>query len=888
MFRRLAALTASALLVPALLAPVVAITAAEPATVTFVEAAPISAAGDVVTAIGLRAEPGVRPEAAAVVVLVDTSASQTGRFRDRSLAAVRQILAAGGPRDVFSVAAVDVSCEPLTTSFLPASDSGLEEALGRLAARTPLGSTDFVTGLSEAADSLADRSEAKFIVYVGDGPGIEGVDPGEFFRCVHRLADARIAVSSIGIGSSVNWPLLAATAAGTGGLFAEGTSDAASAQTVAQSHVHSIRWPGQATCVLETGTTVRLLPTRMPPLRADRDTVVFADGNAGGGALDLVVDADEGEDAASASHLAIPAAVPRESNAYLVELVRNALPTDGVFLPLLGRESLDVAKSVIREEAAGLALLARQAEAAGARDSAVRLAEASLRRDPDNAEAAVIRQVAQREAVATVEELPAGSSAESADVDALASEPDAELAELEAMRRVRAQAREREIAVRLREARQLLSTDPDRARDLLKNVRDEMLRDTDLDAAARDRLTAQIEMRIREANVRAREKIECDLAAERKAAIGRERQRLNSELEAREAKLKQLVNRYNALVEEGIRVGYSQSERYPQIIQGEAVTGYEEPSTAFLEAERIVGDEILRETGELYANYPIPMPARELGRTAPLVAKIREYDAENYRTRRDQERGFMDSLHLVDVAAIPLPDDPPIIYPSAPLWRRLNERRAKYKSATYEPISRVEKKINDSLDQDTGAGFRFEQNSLSDLKSAIESQYNIPVVFDAKALEGFDLAEPTITENLPGVPLRSALRQILGANDLTYVVKNDVLKITTKEAAAEDLVVKAYPVGDLVIPLSVSQGVNPFNLGGANPQQQNNGIQPGGAGGGFGGGGFGGGICWVAREVYGVHDARWLVFREWLTREAPSWLHDAYGMHGESFARCLR
>jgi hypothetical protein len=169
-------------------------------------------------------------------------------------------------------------------------------------------------------------------------------------------------------------------------------------------------------------------------------------------------------------------------------------------------------------------------------------------------------------------------------------------------------------------------------------------------------------------------------------------------------------------------------------------------------------------------------------------------------------------------------------------------------------------------------------NSLKDLKAAIEAQYGIPVVFDTKALEGFDLEEPTITENLPGIPLRSALRQILGANDLTYVVKDDVLKLTTKQAAAETMIVRAYPVGDLVIPLNPMNGVNPFNLGGANPQQQNNGIQPG-----LGNQGQQG-FCWVAREVYGEENPKWLLFRAWLLTEAPDWLRDAYHTHGEAFA----
>ena len=45
-----------------------------------------------------------------------------------------------------------------------------------------------------------------------------------------------------------------------------------------------------------------------------------------------------------------------------------------------------------------------------------------------------------------------------------------------------------------------------------------------------------------------------------------------------------------------------------------------------------------------------------------------------------------------------------------------------------------------------------------------------------------------------------------------------------------------------------------------------------------------GGACWVAREVYGAHNPQWLLFRAWLLTDAPAWLRDAYGTHGEQFA----
>jgi len=67
----------------------------------------------------------------------------------------------------------------------------------------------------------------------------------------------------------------------------------------------------------------------------------------------------------------------------------------------------------------------------------------------------------------------------------------------------------------------------------------------------------------------------------------------------------------------------------------------------------------------------------------------------------------------------------------------------------------------------------------------------------------------------------------------------------------------------------------------------------GGGMGGMGGGGMGGmggggmGMCWVAREVYGPTDPRWLLFRTWLLADAPTWLVDLYAQHGEMAAEWI-
>jgi len=60
-------------------------------------------------------------------------------------------------------------------------------------------------------------------------------------------------------------------------------------------------------------------------------------------------------------------------------------------------------------------------------------------------------------------------------------------------------------------------------------------------------------------------------------------------------------------------------------------------------------------------------------------------------------------------------------------------------------------------------------------------------------------------------------------------------------------------------------------------------------------GSLGGGIasgaiakyCWVAREVYGLHNPAWIAFRYWMLNESPSWFRTIYIRFGERFAKFI-
>ena len=53
------------------------------------------------------------------------------------------------------------------------------------------------------------------------------------------------------------------------------------------------------------------------------------------------------------------------------------------------------------------------------------------------------------------------------------------------------------------------------------------------------------------------------------------------------------------------------------------------------------------------------------------------------------------------------------------------------------------------------------------------------------------------------------------------------------------------------------------------------------------GGAFKGLFCWVAREVYGAENPRWLQFRQWMLQESPTWFFNLYVKYGERFAKFI-
>jgi len=396
---------------------------------------------------------------------------------------------------------------------------------------------------------------------------------------------------------------------------------------------------------------------------------------------------------------------------------------------------------------------------------------------------------------------PAATAPDSA-LDAFLAEEGAFLDEVQNQKRLAEEIIQAEVERQLSRTRSMLDTDPAGAIADLKATLTNLERSPDVSAEIRAQLRDQIVTAIKEAQRRQLVKNERDqLRAEREAAR-RERERIISEASRREEKVKQIVARYNSLMDEG---------------------RYRDAEAAGYDARDL-------------------KPRNPAITTAIHTARMTGYVRDMMAVREARHKGIVDTLFQVEKAHVPFSDEPPITYPDPQVWEELTLRRKKYASIDLAKRGGAEEAIFDALDDTTT--LEFIETPLQDVVDYLKDLHGIEIQIDHRALEDVGIGSDTpITRNLKGITLRSALRLMLKEMDLTYVVRDEVLQITTPEEAESELTTKVYPVADLVLPINSGAGANPFSMGGGLGGQGGfgGGLGGGGMGGGFGGGGLGGG-----------------------------------------------
>ena len=212
-----------------------------------------------------------------MIILFNTSASQAGVYRDKSLEALGGLLATLGAKDRVQLIAVDLNAMPLTPWICRPARGRDRCGLAKLREPRAAGSHRLGRGSLESHRRLGGiQGAAKEVVYIGDGSSKANAMVGEFDGLVDRLVQKHISVSSYVIGQAVDATMLAALANQTGGSLAgrcrparpipSNPDDRAarSGEHLAEMATAPVFWP---TSLAVSKSLAEVYPKHTPPLR---------------------------------------------------------------------------------------------------------------------------------------------------------------------------------------------------------------------------------------------------------------------------------------------------------------------------------------------------------------------------------------------------------------------------------------------------------------------------------------------------------------------------------------------------------------------------------------------------------------------------------------------
>ncbi len=168
----------------------------------------------------------------------------------------------------------------------------------------------------------------------------------------------------------------------------------------------------------------------------------------------------------------------------------------------------------------------------------------------------------------------------------------------------------------------------------------------------------------------------------------------------------------------------------------------------------------------------------------------------NREIRDEKEDGYVKSMLAVDRSSIPFVGE--IEY--ADDWDKISNRRlAAMKKQTR--LNERELAIQKALD--TPVHPNFAQQPLTSVIDVLAKATGINIHIDEAGLakEGVNPSDRVSLTTQNEISLASALKLILGGKELDYVIRNEVLLITSKGLKSTDVYEVVYPVADLVIPI---------------------------------------------------------------------------------------
>jgi general secretion pathway protein D len=315
-----------------------------------------------------------------------------------------------------------------------------------------------------------------------------------------------------------------------------------------------------------------------------------------------------------------------------------------------------------------------------------------------------------------------------------------------------------EVAAKQLEARRVAQKSPGDALALLDEAA-RIAADEQLPERARTQLAQRIERArrdVEESTGRRRGELDMERkSAQVEARVDRERaQRVEVD-----QRLALLVEEYNALID----------------------------SQRFAEAEAVA-----KKAGQIAPENPI---VRQLLSQSRVIRRL-----DTQKSIESQKRqGFLEAVEDVERSSAPFVG--PIEFPTTRTWEDLTKNRTRMRAEGNARSSPAEVQIQKRLAAKVRAAHR--DQPLSAVLDALAKQADVPIHLDMVGLEQEAVRSDTpVTISLDQpISLKSALKLLLEPLHLDYVIKDEVLKVTSPRLVKGQVYSVSYPVADLVIPI---------------------------------------------------------------------------------------
>jgi len=202
--------------------------------------------------------------------------------------------------------------------------------------------------------------------------------------------------------------------------------------------------------------------------------------------------------------------------------------------------------------------------------------------------------------------------------------------------------------------------------------------------------------------------------------------------------------------------------------------------------------------------------------TAQLLvwkAKFAIRDQANREISELKESRVVDTLLDIDRSSTQMDPNRPYTFPDS--WADLTNTRRRYLKRQNQRFSPEEVEIQQSLKSKVDV--HFQNVPLDEVLRTLADSAGVPVFIDPQGLaaEAVTNDEAVTIELSKAVSLRAALNLILQPLRLSYVVEDQVLKITSETARRSNTYFDTYNVADLVIPIPNFGPSNSYGLTGA-------------------------------------------------------------------------